>query len=127
MKNLLKALLLVLDEALLVAIVLVVLWQMGVHLSPWIITTVVVLLAVLVFILYRVIVSLTKREQVGGREGLIGLQGKVVRPLTPEGVIKTRGELWKAKCIDDSISTQEEVVVIGVEGLKLLVKRKKDV
>ena len=127
MKNLLKAVLLVLDEALLVAIALVVLWKIGVHLSPWIIITVIVLLAVLIFIVYRVIVSLTRREQVGGREGLIGLQGRVVKPLTPEGVIKVHGELWKATCIDDSISNQEEVVVVGIEGLKLLVKRKNDV
>ena len=127
MKNLLKAVILVLDEVLLVTIVFVILRVIGVHLSPWVISTVIVLMAVLILIIYMIIVSLAKKEQVGGREGLIGLQGRVVKPLTPEGVIKVHGELWKATCIDDSISNQEEVVVVGIEGLKLLVKRKKDV
>ena len=92
MGNLLKALVLVLDEALLVGVVLVVLWNLGVHLSPGVITAVVFVLAIWIFVLYRIITSLVRRKQVGGREGMIGLQGKVVTPLTPEGVIKIRGE-----------------------------------
>ncbi len=125
MSNLLKAIVLVLDEALLVGLVLVVLWQLGVDLSPGVIIAVVVVLAIWILVLYRIIVSLVRRKQVGGREGMIGLQGKVVTPLTPEGVIKIRGELWKASCADDSISSQEEVIVVGIEGLRLLVERKK--
>ena len=50
--------------------------------------------------------------------------GEVLKSLNPEGVIKVRGELWKKVCTDDSIDAQEEVVVIGIEGPKLLVKRK---
>ena len=84
------------------------------------------LLKAVLYVLYRAIVSLTKRRQMGGREGMIGLQGKVVTPLTPEGVIKVRGELWKASCTDDSIGTEEAVVVVGIEGLRLLVNRKND-
>ena len=101
MGPLLKAFVLVLDEALLVALVLLALWKLGVNLSPAVIITVVVVLGLLVFVLYRTIMSLVRRKQVGGREGMIGLQGKVVTPLTPEGVIKVRGELWKASCNDD--------------------------
>ena len=127
MKNLLKAVFLILDEALLVALVIFILWEIGVHLSLLVIITVIVLMAVVIFVLYRIIVSLTKRDLVGAREGLIGLQGRVVKPLMPEGVIKVHGELWKAKCInDDSISSQEEVIIVDVEGLTLLVKRNND-
>ena len=125
MSNLLKAIVLVLDEALLVGLVLVVLWQLGVDLSPGVIIAVVVVLAIWILVLYMIILSLVRRKQVGGREGMIGLQGKVVTPLTPEGVIKIRGELWKASCPDDSISSQEEVIVVGIDGLRLLVERKK--
>ena len=67
-----------------------------------------------------------KERVVTGREGMIGLQGKVVTPLTPEGVIKVRGELWKAYSTDVSIGADEEVTVVGREGLTLLVRRKDD-
>jgi len=63
---------------------------------------------------------------VTGREGMIGLQGKVVTPLTPEGLIKVRGELWKVCSTGASISADEEVTVVGIEGLTLLVRRKDD-
>ncbi|MFC1999704.1 NfeD family protein [Chloroflexota bacterium] len=67
-----------------------------------------------------------RRKQVCGREGMIGLRGRVVAPLNPEGVIRIQGELWKASCTDDSIGTDEEVVVVEIEGLRLVVKRKND-
>lgn len=127
MKNLLKAVIFVLDEFLLVGLVLYLLWELGVEISPVVIATVIVLAAIVIFIIYKIIVSLTRIKQVGAREGLVGLQGRVVKPLAPEGVIKVHGELWNAKSIEDSISVQEDVVVVGVDGLKLLVKRKNDV
>ena len=127
MKNLLKATILVLDDALLVALVLYVLWEIGVDLSLSVIITVIVLAAVVIFVVYRIIVSLKRKDQVGAREGMIGLHGRVVKSLAPEGVIKVHGELWKAKCINDIISSREDVVVVGVEGLTLLVKRKNNV
>lgn len=124
MKNLLKALLLVLDEAIMVAIVLVILWKAGVTLSPLVITIVVLLMAVLVFVVYRAITSTAKMKVTGGKKGMLGLPGNVVTPLDPEGLIRVHGELWKAKCTDDTIVTQEKVIVVGIQGLKLIVKRK---
>ncbi|MBL7119176.1 MAG: hypothetical protein ISS53_00670 [Dehalococcoidia bacterium] len=120
-----KAVVLVLDEALLVGVVLVVLWQLGVDLSPGVVIAVVVVLAIWILVLYRIILSLVRRKQVGGREGMIGLQAKVVTPLNPEGLVKVRGELWKASCADGSIGSQEEVIVVRIDGLRLLVERKK--
>ena len=55
---------------------------------------------------------------------MIGLTGYVITPLDPEGLVRAHGELWKAECTGDTIEYQEEIVVIGVQGLKLLVKRK---
>jgi len=65
-----------------------------------------------------------KKRPVTGGEGMIGLQGKVVTPLTPEGLIKVGGELWKAYSADVSINAGEKVIVVGLEGLRLLVRRK---
>ena len=120
----LTILVLLLDEIILAAIILFVLWRLGIHLPLWVVITLVVTLGVIFLILYKLIAPVLKREQVTGGEGMIGIKGEVVTPLTPEGVIKVRGELWKAYSTDTSISADETVIVVKLEGLKLLVRRK---
>ena len=128
MKRLARApltiLVVLLDEIILAAIILFVLWRLGIHLPLWVVIALVVALGVIFLILYKLIAPVLKREPVTGGEGMIGIEGEVVTPLTPEGVIKVRGELWKAYSTDASISADEEVIVVELEGLKLLVKRK---
>jgi len=126
MRNLTKACILALDEALLVALVFVVLWQVGVRLSPWVIATTVVALGAWIVVLHKIIKNIIRRKQAGGREGMIGRRGKVVKLLAPDGVIRTRGELWKASCTDGSVGIGEEVTVLRVEGLRLVVERRTD-
>ena len=120
----LTILVVLLDEIILAAIILFVLWRLGIHLPLWVVIALVVTLGVIFLILYKLIAPVLKREQVTGGEGMIGIEGEVVTPLTPEGVIKVRGELWKAYSTDASISADEEVIVVELEGLKLLVRRK---
>ena len=64
------------------------------------------------------------KEPMAGFTDMVGSRGKVVKPLNPGGVIKIAGELWEATTIDCKIDTGEEVVVIGREGLKLIVDGK---
>ena len=80
----LTILVVLLDEIILAAIILFVLWRLGIHLPLWVVIALVVAL----------------------------------------GVIKVRGELWKAYSTDASISADEAVIVVELEGLKLLVRRK---
>ncbi len=124
MRDLSKAFVLFLDEALLTAIALFVLWKLGVDLSPVIVISVVVLMGGWLFMLHKLIVSLGRRKIFSGQEGMIGLEGIVVKPLSPEGVIQIHGELWAATSTCGGIQINEEVVVIGMEALKLFVTRK---
>ncbi|HEX78517.1 MAG TPA: hypothetical protein G4O03_08975 [Dehalococcoidia bacterium] len=117
---------LLLDEIILAALVLFILWKLGIYLPLWALITLAAMLVVCSFGLYKVIMPAVNGEQVSGRQGMIGLHGRVVTPLTPEGVIKVRGELWKASSIDASISPEEEIIVVGLEGLRLFVRRKND-
>ncbi|MFC1925724.1 NfeD family protein [Chloroflexota bacterium] len=126
MKNLLKAIFLVLDEAIIVAVVLVILWKVGVTLSPLVITAVVLLIGAVVFVVYKAITSTSKLEVTGGKKSMLGLSGNAVTPLDPEGLIRARGELWKAECTDGTICAQEAVIIVSIQGLKLIVKRKDD-
>jgi len=48
----------------------------------------------------------------------------VTSPLNPEGYVKVQGVLWKASCIEDHLDEGAEVVVLEVDGLKLLVTPK---
>lgn len=53
-------------------------------------------LGVFSLVLYELIDPVLNKKQETGAEGMIGRRGKVVIPLTPEGLIKVQGELWKA-------------------------------
>jgi membrane-bound ClpP family serine protease len=64
-----------------------------------------------------------RKEQVVGWPNMIGTKGKVVSPLTPEGLVRINGELWAAKSNAIEMKLGEEVIVIGQERLKLVVRR----
>jgi membrane protein implicated in regulation of membrane protease activity len=57
-------------------------------------------------------------------ENIIGSEGTVTRPLKPEGRVKVQGVLWKAVSDGQELGAGDEVEVIGMEGLKLVVRAK---
>jgi membrane-bound serine protease (ClpP class) len=63
-----------------------------------------------------------RRQPATGREGLIGQVGVTKSPLSPEGTIFIRGELWKAMC-DERVEPGEQVEVTGLAGLTLTVRK----
>ncbi len=54
---------------------------------------------------------------------MVNSKGEVVSPLDPEGLVRIRGELWVAESARGRMDTGEEVVVVGQEGLKLVVDK----
>jgi len=66
--------------------------------------------------------ALEKQAEIG-LPSMVGALGRVASRLSPEGMVKIRGELWKASSSEGNIETGESVVVIGERGLKLAVKR----
>lgn len=68
-----------------------------------------------------------KRRRVRtGVEGHIGERAEVVRALDPEGRVKFRGEVWKARS-SKSIAEGELVTVVGTDRLTLEVEPRADV
>ena len=59
-----------------------------------------------------------------GMSTLVGKIGEARTDLKPEGTVYVASELWTAEAQDGNISTGQRVQVIGVDGVKLLVKRK---
>ena len=53
---------------------------------------------------------------------MIGLSGKVVSMTERFYQVSIRGEIWHAQS-DDSLTVNESVEVVAVDGLKLIVKK----
>ncbi len=119
----LKVLVLLLDEAAVLVIVFLVLHFLGVKIPLLITIFVALLIGAFVFIIHVKVIPSFHWKQVTGREGMIGLQGRVVQPLTPVGTIYVKGENWKAESAGDYIEVGKSVKVVGIEGLKLKVVR----
>lgn len=63
-----------------------------------------------------------KRRRVRtGVEGHVGERAEVVRALTPEGKVKFRGEVWKARAAEP-VPEGETVIVNGTDRLTLVVE-----
>lgn len=121
-KDWLKVVVLLLDEAIVVGLVLLVLWVLGVEIPLPIAIPVALLLGVLVFIIHKAVIPTFHKKRITGSEGMIGLKGVVIKPLTPVGAVRVGGENWKAKSIGGNIAAGEEVEILGVSGLTLMVK-----
>ena len=76
------------------------------------------------FIVGKAVATL-KMQPASGAEGLIGATALVKTPLTPAGTVFTDGTLWNAELKEgESAAVGESVEIAGVEGLKLIVRRK---
>jgi membrane-bound serine protease (ClpP class) len=68
-----------------------------------------------------------RRKVATGAEGLIGSVGEARSALDPRGSVFVAGELWRARAEGEAIQPNEEVIVTGVHGLTLKVKRRQEV
>ena len=117
--------LLLLDEVAALVLVLLVLWFFKIRISFEIVIVIALLLGTFAFITHKVIIPSFHKRKVTGSEGMVGLVGEVIEPLTPIGVVRVEGELWKAKSVeDDDIAAGEDVEILGLKKLTLEVKRK---
>ena len=111
-----------LEEAALVIIVRWGLPQIGVHIPlPGLIALMMAWGAYSV-IIYRIGSRALRRKQLVGLPDMIGSKGKVVSPLAPEGLVRIRGELWIAKSEGSEMQPDREVIVVGQDSLKLVVR-----
>jgi membrane-bound serine protease (ClpP class) len=73
-----------------------------------------------------VFTSRTLRLQgIVGLPTMIGSRGRAASTLDPGGMVRIKGELWGATSPDGTIAKDEEVAVVGEDGLNLIVRRVK--
>jgi membrane-bound serine protease (ClpP class) len=61
-------------------------------------------------------------DQIVGVDELVGLVGKSVSPLKPDGKVFVRGEYWNAES-DEDVEEGEAVEVTSIKGLRMKVRR----
>jgi len=113
-----------LEEAALVVIVLWGLPELGIHNFP--LAGLIALMAAwgaYSVISYRIGSRALRKKVVAGLPDMVGTKGKVVSPLAPKGVVRIKGELWGATSSGANIDAGEEVVVVGQDGLRLVVDK----
>ena len=123
-KDWLKVLVLLLDEAAVVALVVLILWVLEIKIPLLITIPVALVLGALVFMIHKAVIPTFHRKKITGSEGMIGLKGEVTQPLTPMGTVRVGDEYWKARAVGDNIAVGEEVEILELEGLTLKVNRK---
>ncbi|MCJ7763676.1 MAG: NfeD family protein [Dehalococcoidales bacterium] len=110
-----------LEETALAVVVLVGLPELGIHLPLAVLIALMIGWAVVAVIVYRAGSHALRVKPMAGPEAIIGMKGKVVRPLDPDGLIKIGGELWRAKSAGSSIDIGEKVTVVERNGTMLIV------
>ena len=94
------------------------------RIDPWTITIIaIIIVAFLVFAIYRV-VRAHQQQASAGREELVGKTAVVEIALEPKGVVLIQGERWTAISDKGQVESEKEVIITKVEGLKLRVTKK---
>jgi len=114
-----------LEEAALVAIVLWGLPQLGIHIPLAGLIALMVVWAAFSIFTYRMGSRALRKKPVVGLPAMIDSKAKVVSPLAPAGMVRIKGELWEATSIGGTIDTGEEVIVVGQDALKLIVRKRR--
>ena len=92
--------------------------------DPWLIGGVTVFFGGLFALIINRVISAHRRQAKTGWEDLISKNAVVKVALNPEGTVLLKGERWTALSETGPIKAGEEVIVTGVEGLKLKVSKK---
>jgi membrane-bound serine protease (ClpP class) len=96
----------------------------GIRINFGVIAGVVVGIALFVIIAGQAVIKAHRRRATTGMEGMIGTAGIALTVLDPKGTVLFEGERWRARAEDGPIGADEEVVVVRVEGLSLVVRRR---
>jgi membrane-bound ClpP family serine protease len=113
-----------LDDAAVLALIFLGMWFFHVAITWEIILVIALVIIAFFFIMHKAVVPSLRRRKVTGAEGMIGMTGKVIESLKPEGTIEIKGEYWTAKSVEGEIRAGDVVEVMEIDGLMLKVRRK---
>jgi membrane-bound serine protease (ClpP class) len=90
---------------------------------PVLIVAAVIVLAFFMLVVRKVALAM-RRPHATGAESLVGTSGVTISPLSPQGQVRLRGEIWRARAEEGDLLKDERIEVLRTEGLTLIVRRK---
>jgi membrane-bound ClpP family serine protease len=111
-----------LEQAVLVAVVLWGLPRVDINLPLWVLIPASIVLQAYNVFSYRRSIHALRAQPIAGMTNMVGIHGQAVNPLTPDGLVKIRGELWAATAANGNIVNGRDVIVVEQSGLKLVVR-----
>jgi membrane-bound serine protease (ClpP class) len=95
----------------------------GIGVNMGFLTTNLIGIIIIVFILAYIVVKAHLRKVETGKEGMIGRKATATTELTPSGKVIIDGELWDAESLAGSIEKGSYVEVVSIDGFKVKVKK----
>lgn len=112
------------DDVIILAVVGMALWYFKVKIPIWAMIAIGLVLGSYIFVRTWAVLPSLRKKKITGAEGMIGMEGEVVEPLAPVGIIRVSGEYWKAKSTGEDIVAGEDVEILRMDRLVLEVRRK---
>jgi len=97
-----------------------------VRVSPWLIGGMSALVLLLTLGVLRAVFKATRLPPQSGAQRLVGFTGVALTDLAPTGQIQVDQQLWSAATVADEVSAGERIIVVGVAGVRLQVRRADD-
>lgn len=94
----------------------------GPRVSAWLIAGTALFFTLLLALLVSLVVWGQRQPVRTGKEGMLGQRAEARTELHPDGTVFVSGELWKAVSESGNIPEGREVVITGVDGLRLRVR-----
>jgi membrane-bound serine protease (ClpP class) len=91
-------------------------------LSPWAIVTAVAVTLIFFISVMTAALRVRLRRPISGEDALIGTVGEARTDIAPEGIVMTKGTLWRARTMETGIAAGSKVEIKATEGLVLLVE-----
>jgi membrane-bound ClpP family serine protease len=113
-----------LDEGIIIAFIIFGLPRLGVHIPLY--GTVLIGIAFLIYAVGFYILGsrIIKKKPIPGFTNMVGVEGRTVNRLAPQGQVKIQSEIWEAKSESGIINAGVNIVVVDQYGLKLVVRPK---
>lgn len=112
------------DDIVILVLLGLAVWYFSIRLPVWAWIVIGLGLAGFIFVRTWAVLPALRRRKITGAEGMIGESCKVIEPLHPEGTVRVGIEYWHAVSLEGDIETDEMVEIVGLDRLKLEVRRK---
>jgi len=97
-----------------------------VRVSPWLIGGMSALLLLITLGVLRAVVKAARLPPQSGAQRLVGYRGVALTDLAPAGQVKVDLQPWSATTVAGEVHAGEPIVVVGVAGVRLQVRRADD-